>query len=134
VPCGCPEQPKCEMCERVGCDVPASCTVLNIGWKDRPQKAMFLCIWHGEQMQKIIPGIDRPERADESWRPSLLDCIKLASIRMRHDEAMRAASLVMDREYYIQRQIREEGYILKRHLQYTVGQWQQIFRLREMRQ
>ena len=44
------------------------------------EKAYFLCNWHWQEMRKPIPGIDRPAHADEYWRPSLTDMMKLASI------------------------------------------------------
>lgn len=41
-----------------------------------------------DAMTKPMPGIDRPARADDDWKPSLQDHIRLSCIAMRHAEQM----------------------------------------------
>ena len=47
---------------------------------------MFICNWHWEQMQKTIPGIDRPPHATDFWTPSIRDSINLAILRLNDRE------------------------------------------------
>jgi len=35
---------------------------------------------------KPMPGIDKPANADDDWRPSIIDHIRLCGIAMRFDE------------------------------------------------
>jgi hypothetical protein len=45
---------------------------------------MFVCDYHKKVLETPIPGIDRPPHADELWRGSIDDCVKLALIKLQH--------------------------------------------------
>jgi len=75
--CSCPERPKCQW---RWCDDYAAWSVLQPAWPPRPARFRFMCEAHWQMYQAPIPGIDRPAHADEFWRPSLTDMMKLASI------------------------------------------------------
>jgi hypothetical protein len=88
-------------------------------WKVCRFSIMFICNWHREQMQKPIPGIDRPPYADEFWKPSIKDCVRLALIRLNHEDRRKEVKEVEDSQ--------AENY---RDERYTPRQLKQILVLR----
>jgi len=44
---------------------------------------------YSEAMSKPMPGIDKPPGADDSWRPSIIDHMRLACIAMAFDARKR---------------------------------------------
>lgn len=89
--CSCPERPKCQ-CD--WCDYAADFSVWQPAWPSkrpdgsggRPERYRFMCDWHFQAYRKPIPGIDKPEGADEDWKPSLMDCIRLAQIAIAFEK------------------------------------------------
>lgn len=71
--CSCSERPRCMA---IGCDDPADWTIVRPLGRHR---AMFICNEDYEAMRDPIPGIDRPDSADENWRPSLFDMVRQSS-------------------------------------------------------
>jgi hypothetical protein len=81
------EAPRCEMYNS-WCGNKADWSIwVPITWKPPLRQApKFACNEcrqrFNEAWAKPIPGIDRPAHADNDWRPSLLDSIRLAEIAM----------------------------------------------------
>jgi len=73
-------------------------------------------------MQQFIPGIHRPPNADESWRPSIDDMMRLAYVRLQHEDRKRREPV--------------EGFVpmLKRQEQYTPQQQRAAMVLRRYAQ
>jgi hypothetical protein len=92
------------MCEAGNgqCNIAASWSVYQPAWPPRSERFIFMCKWHGDEyhyaMTHPIPGIDKPEGASEDWRPSLFDMIKLAAIKMNHEDRMRDCAVTMQLE------------------------------------
>jgi hypothetical protein len=72
------------MCECQACDAPADWSVWLHAWLSRPAGPKFMCQTHKDIYTDPtpIPGIDRPPHADEFWRPSIHDMIRLAALEM----------------------------------------------------
>lgn len=94
--CQCPERPRCQVypCERAA------------DWSTFTPPIRFVKAWpHGrihfmctpcrndwsESYGKPMKGIDRPEGADESWRGSILDHLRHASIAISFAERNQSA-------------------------------------------
>lgn len=75
--CSCEDRPKCEWHR---CAEFAAWSVYQPAWTPRSERFKFMCDAHSKMYEEKIPGIDRPAHADEYWRPSLTDMMKLASI------------------------------------------------------
>lgn len=87
--CTCWERP---LCDWNNCAEYASWSVFNPFFvKYFPNgRFRFMCSQHEalfrEAASKPMPGIHRPPYADDSWRPSLMDHIRLSCIAMRHEQ------------------------------------------------
>jgi hypothetical protein len=68
------------------CTFGADWSVWQPKWADRPERFKFMCDWHFQEYRKPIPGIHAPENAPDDWRPSLMDCIRLAQIAISFEE------------------------------------------------
>jgi hypothetical protein len=83
--CTCPERPRCEYHH---CGDAADWSVFTPPgrWiKERPYgRLMFMCMpckdFYVDALSRPLKGIDRPEGADEEWRPSLADHLRHAEI------------------------------------------------------
>lgn len=60
-------------------------------WRQAGQinRVMFVCRLHLDLMMEKIPGIDRPEYADDDWRPSLIGMMKLGEAKLSFDDLRR---------------------------------------------
>lgn len=65
--CQCSVRPRCQ-CQ--ACTFRADWTVILPPWRG-PARATFMCDWHYQAYKGPIPGIDRPEGADDDWKPTL---------------------------------------------------------------
>src|SRR5690348_9806338 len=56
-----------------------------------PGQKKYACQYHKDEFLSAahIPGIDPPPNASEFWRPSLFDCIRLASAELNRQDAAR---------------------------------------------
>lgn len=91
--CDCPEAPRCAT---DWCSDRADWSVWLHGTKSRPETPKFMCCFHTQAYRKAmttnIRGIDKPEGADDDWRPSLLDMIRHGEIALafnRRNESRR---------------------------------------------
>lgn len=84
--CNCHERPRCEF---QSCSEGADWSFLWTFPRYQP-KFMFACDWHMKKYLEFenthIPGLDRPPYADEAWRPSLLEMIRIADMRIKHED------------------------------------------------
>lgn len=89
--CNCIHGPRCEMFGGA-CDQRADWSVLMPLWLSRPLRlyAQFSCAqcwnrfkanWH-----KPIKGLDKPDGADDEWRPSLMEVIQHGCIAVAFEE------------------------------------------------
>jgi hypothetical protein len=81
--CACKERPVCQM---IACHKYADWSLCAPQMNMRLGGIMFICDWHWQKMQEPIPGIDRPARASEDWRPSISDSIRLAIVKFEHEQ------------------------------------------------
>jgi len=81
--CSCPERPKCEW---DWCDEPADWSVYQPQWGSRPQRFKLMCDEHYGWYCEKIPGIDRPDGADEYWRSSLADSLRFGMIKTAFED------------------------------------------------
>ena len=85
--CVCVDRP---MCQLHGCDQPAETSVAMPSW-DRAGSFVvrFACAicaaWFAEVNARRVSGLDKPDGADDDWRPSILDCVRLGMMRERAD-------------------------------------------------
>ena len=86
--CRCWYAPQCEF--GIDCTSPADWSVLQPRWGSRPERAIFMCDAHHKVYSdgSPIPGIDKPPRADDDWRPSFVDMIRLCAIRIEHERRL----------------------------------------------
>ena len=107
--CSCTERPRCAM---IACADYAVVSVWRSAWLpyEAHPKIIFCCAYHWELMQQFIPGIHRPPHADESWRPSIDDMVRLAYVKLQYEDRKRREPI--------------EGFVpmLKRQEQYTPQQ------------
>lgn len=94
----CPNRPRCEYSF---CGDPADTSIMVPLW-EKPLRFVptFFCKSCAEYFKdawvKPLRGIDRPEHADEDWRPSIAEMMRHASIaieferRHRHTKALEA--------------------------------------------
>jgi hypothetical protein len=94
-PCTCAERP---MCQWLNCDRPAWVfSLLRPLWGEPAGRVRFICERcirdYLALCARRIPGLDRPEGADDFWRPSIVEMVRLAFIseafenRKRHERA-----------------------------------------------
>jgi hypothetical protein len=132
--CACDNRPRCEFnIEFRGseCSRYADWSVWQPRWRSRSERFIFMCDGHWKiyhhGMITFIPGIDRPPNADEFWRPSLSDAIRLACIKLNHErrieEERKAAPLASD-DCYSDPVLGD--YYRWRDKRYTPGQLEQI--------
>jgi len=92
--CGCQWRAKCEHGDGA-CSEFADLSVWQTAWRTRPAGPKFMCEWHALEFAstKSIPGIDRPERASDFWRPSFSDMIRQADIEIRREQAKQQVAI-----------------------------------------
>jgi len=100
--CTCPDRP---LCDPIRCGKPAECSVwMGRGrWtKTNPHGWFkFMCTpcaeFYSSVVSKPLKGIDRPEGADDEWRPSIMEHLRHAQIAMAFEQRnQRSAPLVQD--------------------------------------
>jgi len=95
--CNCLLRPRCEYHH---CGAPADWSVFVP--PTRPMlgpygQIMFMCepcrAYYTVIFKQPLKGIDRPDGADEDWRPSLVDHLRFAQIDFKHQQRNNQASL-----------------------------------------
>lgn len=133
--CNCPERAMCEY-TGVPCERPADWSILTPPgrWiKTFPHGRLhFMCtpckVYYLEQLPKPLKGIDRPEGADEDWRGSIMEHLRLSAIDAQINEQAERNRLgksvepfdndlsrPSDSKRYTPAQL-QQLYILRRHL------------------
>lgn len=93
--CKCDWRPKCE---RFGpCGEYADTSEWMPDYKTGRWNPVWLCQdcltrWRGRP--KFIRGLDRPDNADESWRPSIMEVVRHACIALAFEDRRQAAQPV----------------------------------------
>lgn len=91
--CACPEGPRCEVYGG-NCERPADWSFFTPPgrWiKTWPHgRFTFMCTpcrdYYAAAIKKPLKGIDRPEGADEDWRPSIMEHLRLSAIDAQINE------------------------------------------------
>lgn len=128
--CTCPDRPRCEM-YRGSCGnyadgygiVPAAVLTRPIRFTSR-----FACkaCWEYfcEAWKKPIPGWDRPEWADDEWKPSVIACIEI--VRINANERDRQERERKMRDGTLDREPDEIPMILQKGAAYSLEQMKQL--------